>query len=313
MADKRPPTPDPIKRILRQEAGFGCCKCGLPILDYHHIVEYAVRPHFDPADMMVLCPNHHREATVGAMQEPEQRRYKAQPANRKRGYVSGLLKVNQTICSVRVGSVELIYPGVKFSVDDDQLMALSIGPDQNIQVSLTAYDQGGTLSCLIENNEWISGDPAPWDVEAGYHTLRISNKLRDIALSIDARRYPIAVQAKLWKHGTAIRISEQGVTIRTKSQNLGFSNIALFGASLEMDSRTGSVTLGVAPGLPHLTLISARTPRERLWQAQALMNATAGFEVAPPPACGRGGRGVRASDVRAATARARGAPPARPR
>lgn len=33
-------TPETVKRVLRQEAGFGCCKCGLLIYEYHHIVEY---------------------------------------------------------------------------------------------------------------------------------------------------------------------------------------------------------------------------------------------------------------------------------
>jgi hypothetical protein len=29
--------PSEIKRQLRQEAGFGCCICGIPIIEYHHI------------------------------------------------------------------------------------------------------------------------------------------------------------------------------------------------------------------------------------------------------------------------------------
>ena len=40
--------PDRIKRQLRQEAGFGCCKCGFPIYDYHHIVEFSEEKHFRP-------------------------------------------------------------------------------------------------------------------------------------------------------------------------------------------------------------------------------------------------------------------------
>jgi len=53
----RPPVPADVRRRLRQEAGFGCCVCGFPIYDYQHIVPYSVRAHFDPPDMMILCPN----------------------------------------------------------------------------------------------------------------------------------------------------------------------------------------------------------------------------------------------------------------
>lgn len=48
--------PLPVKRKLRQEAGFGCCKCGRPIIEYHHIIPYSNDdPHFRVEDMMCLC------------------------------------------------------------------------------------------------------------------------------------------------------------------------------------------------------------------------------------------------------------------
>ena len=74
---KRPEVPYPVRRILRQEAGFGCCTCGFPIYQYHHIVPYAHEHHYRPQDMMTLCPNCHAQATAGAMPESEQRHYKA--------------------------------------------------------------------------------------------------------------------------------------------------------------------------------------------------------------------------------------------
>jgi hypothetical protein len=35
----------------------------------HHITPRFVEEHFRPEDMMALCPNHHDEATKGAMLE----------------------------------------------------------------------------------------------------------------------------------------------------------------------------------------------------------------------------------------------------
>ncbi len=72
----RPRTPEPVARQLCQEAGFGCCKCGVPIIEYHHIIKWSVDQHFRPEDMMVLCPTHHDEAG-SAMDEAEQRLLKA--------------------------------------------------------------------------------------------------------------------------------------------------------------------------------------------------------------------------------------------
>lgn len=70
--------PLPVKRQLRQEAGFGCCVCGLPIIQYHHIIPRAIEEHNRPEDMMIFCPNHHDAATKGAMTESQQRSYKAE-------------------------------------------------------------------------------------------------------------------------------------------------------------------------------------------------------------------------------------------
>ena len=49
--------------------------------------------------MMLLCPNHHREATVGVMPEAEQRLYKAAPYNKQHGLAEGVLKTFH-LCSL---------------------------------------------------------------------------------------------------------------------------------------------------------------------------------------------------------------------
>src|SRR5215469_13568423 len=56
---KRPTTPASVERQLRQEAGFGCAKCGHPSIEYHHIIPFAEEQHFRPKDMVALCGNCH--------------------------------------------------------------------------------------------------------------------------------------------------------------------------------------------------------------------------------------------------------------
>lgn len=56
---RRPPTPADVERKLRQEAGFGCARCGHPYIEYHHIIPYAEEPHFRAEDMIALCGNCH--------------------------------------------------------------------------------------------------------------------------------------------------------------------------------------------------------------------------------------------------------------
>ena len=64
--------PEAVKRRLRQESGFGCCKCGHPLYQYHHIVPYSEVQEDNPETMLTLCPNHHEEADAEAITRAEQ-------------------------------------------------------------------------------------------------------------------------------------------------------------------------------------------------------------------------------------------------
>jgi len=57
--------PAEVKRRLRQEALFGCCMCGNPLIDNAHIIEYHKTKQFPEEDMLTLCPNFHEEADYG--------------------------------------------------------------------------------------------------------------------------------------------------------------------------------------------------------------------------------------------------------
>ncbi|HEY5431250.1 MAG TPA: hypothetical protein VIK04_19190 [Solirubrobacteraceae bacterium] len=68
--------PSTVRRELRREIGF-CCPvegCRSPYLTWHHFdPPWHVRQHHDPAGMVALCLQHHKEADAGAF-TPEQLR-----------------------------------------------------------------------------------------------------------------------------------------------------------------------------------------------------------------------------------------------
>jgi hypothetical protein len=85
MTSDRPPIPGPMKREVRQRCGFGCVKCGIPIYQYEHIIEYCkVREH-RAENITLLCPTHHTEKTNGLLPVEQLRKHDASPRNLQAG------------------------------------------------------------------------------------------------------------------------------------------------------------------------------------------------------------------------------------
>jgi hypothetical protein len=72
---------------------------------------------------------------------------------------------------------------------------------------MSLYDQQDRLILLIENNEWLSGNPSPWDIDASYQKLEIREKKGQIALDLNLKETPIRLRARLWWKGHMISIS----------------------------------------------------------------------------------------------------------
>lgn len=61
--------PEGVKKILRDEVGFGCPVpgCGTPYLEWHHFdPPWRETPHHNPQGMIALCREHHIQADQGA-------------------------------------------------------------------------------------------------------------------------------------------------------------------------------------------------------------------------------------------------------
>jgi hypothetical protein len=197
MADRD--IPNAVKRVLRQEAGFGCCICGHPFIEYHHIVPFAAEGSHNPEDMMALCPIHHHQCTVQALSVEAQREAKTSPFNRMRGFADGQLVSSSRIIAVEAGSNQFVGSGFKFVVDEEPLLSLRTDEAGRLLLSVNLYGPDDELLLVISDNEWISGDPLPWDIEYGYNVLTLRRAERRVSLDIDARSVPVAIAGEMWR------------------------------------------------------------------------------------------------------------------
>jgi hypothetical protein len=206
MASRSPPAE--VQRTLRQEAGFGCCRCGYPFYQYHHIVSWHEDEHYRPDDMMILCPNHHDEVTTGKVPEPEQREWKANPFNIREGYASGTLRIDQKELVVNLGGSRFVEVPVLLQMNGEDIIAIKHSEQGRLLVSMCSYDENDSLLFSIIDNEWKTGANLPWDLDSKWRHVVLRHKRRDVGLEIDARQDPVKVRGTFWKRGRRFKATE---------------------------------------------------------------------------------------------------------
>jgi hypothetical protein len=264
MSNDRVAIPLPLKRALRQEAGFGCCFCGNPILQYHHIIQYAESSQHLQEHMMVVCPNHHHEITVGGITEVEQRTAKAHPNNIRKGYVDGLLRITDPAIAIHAATLDFVGPGFKLLVDDKPLLAIDCGESGRLSISIDLYDEAGNLLLAVSENEWISGDPLPWDIEFGVRQLKIRRHEGAVVLKLDARRSPATLYGDLWYAKQHFSLSESGFFFNGVVKNVGIIELGLVAGRLHADTRTGEFRIEPDPRLGKAMIVSWPNRKQRL-------------------------------------------------
>lgn len=222
--------------------------------------------------MMVLCPNHHREATNGILDEHEQRRYKVNPYNVVHGVVEGALALKQRTLAVALGSNQFVGDGTFIRVDNQPLLSLSLSSDGRLQLSVELYDREGNLLALIDKNEWIAGDPYPWDLEYGERWLLVRRRHREISLYIDARPSLVSLRGNLcfkqqhfsikedWIefNGTALQPGQRGI------RGSAVGNLCLVGAGIVGTTEPPSFAIAPDPRFGRAMLVSWPDVDERV-------------------------------------------------
>ncbi len=218
---RRPPSQ--VMRQLRQECGFGCAQCGCPILEYHHIIEWAEKKHHDPEHMVALCPTCHR--VLGKL--PRKRAYevKRNPINIRNKRIKGYLGGTNLKNSILVGGTRVIdcksainFSGIdilSYSIVDGEFCVNAFIPDKDYWPEIEI--KRSNVSAWIENF---------WDIEFKTNWIRFRRNQGEIFFSIDFRGDEVTVEG-------AFQIGRERITLSDKNAKIGggvLSGVTLQGA-----------------------------------------------------------------------------------
>jgi hypothetical protein len=188
----------------------------------------------------------------------EQREFKSTPHNIKQGHALGLLEVKQDYCAADLGSITIVGEGPFLKIDGTDILSLDMGP-KNLEVSLKLFSETNELLVEIDHNEWVSGDPMPWDIETDWQKLILREKARKISISLDAKQKPLRIEGEFWCSTQKIKINKDKVMVHGRT-TMGLSNLALVGGGVDLNTERIIIASGGA-------VVSWPNPRERLWKA----------------------------------------------
>ena len=202
--------PLPVRRALRQQAYFGCAKCGNPILEYHHIIPWAERKHNDPDHMVALCPTHHQQ--FGKLSSEESYEVKANPKNKLVGKIYGELGTDREVTSFLVGSNTYIDTPIIFSYFERPIIRYTI---ENRQTLLDVYipKQDMWPDVYIKRNDMIVNSDGMWDIEFRTNYLKIQKRAGANFFEIDLRGEDALINGAFGINGEEFKFSPKSTNI----------------------------------------------------------------------------------------------------
>ena len=190
MNDEQRYIPAEIRREVRRRCGFGCIICGMPVYEYHHIIDWAIVKEHTKENITLLCPNHHANVTAKLISQQQVEQFNRNPKNIGAGK-SGVLPIyyEGAECTVTMGTnfftsrlnndIDFLCP---LMVDGVPLIKFTL-QDGHILLDLLICDSSNTKLLEVQENALIYYLPV-WDAHFTANTLTIRDKEKKYGLSV---------------------------------------------------------------------------------------------------------------------------------
>lgn len=270
--DDRPKIPEPIKRVVRQECGFGCAICGFPLYDIDHIVEYAIVKEHQAENLVLLCPTHHREKAW--MSQKDLKRYKSNPFNKTQASTAPfLMRITGDSIDIYPGNNHynkifsdsnlITYPIV---VEDRPLISVRKEADM-LLLSLLVNDKDDNRILEVVDNE-ILFSTGVWDAKIEGSRLQLLNcdfgRIIDFSYLAEDRMFVIW-DANFHFRGWQVTVEDRFLSFRKNGKlmkqirgvSIGSINDARFGTIISTEDGRGpdiGFMIGKSPSFDHLVV-----------------------------------------------------------
>ncbi|MBV1865715.1 MAG: HNH endonuclease [Rhodobacteraceae bacterium] len=189
----RPSIPSNIAHNLRAEVGFGCAVCGNPIVEYHHIIPWEERHHYEADHMVVLCRNHHAE--LGKQNRKLAYKAKQNPINIRQKRFKGYLVTNKENQNLILGNARFVGVTTAVSYFGIPLFGHSVVGSE-IQVNCFIPDDQFFPELEIRRNHVAAMIDGFWDIEFKSNFIKFRKRKGSVFLSLDFRREDVEIRGR---------------------------------------------------------------------------------------------------------------------
>ena len=178
--------PSPVKRIIRQDCGFGCVICGNAIFQYEHIdPEFINAKEHNPEKIALLCGSCHDKVTRGIWSKQKVKDARRNPICKQKGFSNFLVDVSHDEFIVEIGKTKFINLHTIIEIDGLQILGIQYPeePNEPPMISAKFFDRENTEVASIVENEW-KGSIEAFDIEAIGQRIKVRNAKRKIDLVI---------------------------------------------------------------------------------------------------------------------------------
>jgi hypothetical protein len=236
VPENRPPIPEPMKRAVRQKCKFGCVVCGSPVFEYDHLEEFSVVGEHTENNLILLCPNHHRDKTSGRLPRAELERHSERPFNGVRSHTapySRLFIAGQTI-SFEIGGntyVSSISDGGSYNaIEFDGTTVVGFKRDgESVLLDINLTDESGNSILLVKDGE-LQISTGVWDFEYVGPVIKIRSAARHIELMITIQASGICIdKGTFYANGRALFITPYDHTVAMQCGDEWVPNVTMRG------------------------------------------------------------------------------------
>lgn len=234
--------PADVKRLVRQQCGFGCVSCGCLIYDYEHFAPpWSDAQHHDPDGIALLCPTCHSRKERG--RDTTERIAQLRHSSTLRADPRDVFLPATDDFVVRLGGITAHRPKSVLRIHGEDLLTIREPEEVGapLRVSCRFYDDDEKLCFEIHNNE-VTCSRKAWDVEQQGSLITIRSGPGKIAFR--ARVSPTGLDVD------RLNMSYRGTKLIANSQWLGTKDHLLWFAG-EIDQSDVAISLSGGEGSPY--------------------------------------------------------------